>query len=193
MHDHILPQTQQRLPGERTPSRDTPANDEQRLIHPDHVSTKRTKHPTRHSLQAFRPKADMSSVFHPRHHGLPRTRRPLHRHARGLRQSTEREEFVSRAPRGKPALTRKEDSMRRRTAVSQIASRRYGVGPGCCGPAPTGRASIYRVLSSAAERDDERTSFRTRSCAASRRAMLEPTAPPRATGIGQHRSHPSQQ
>jgi hypothetical protein len=130
MHDHILPQTQQRLPGERTPSRGTPANDEQRLIHPDHVSTKRTKHATRHSLQIFRPKADMSSVFHPRHHGLLRRRRPLHRHARGLRHSTEREA--------------------------------YGVGPGCCGPAPTGRASIYRVISSAAERDDERTSFAER-------------------------------
>jgi hypothetical protein len=49
MDDHILARTQQRLPGERTPSRGTPANHEQRLIHPNDFPTKRTKHATRHS------------------------------------------------------------------------------------------------------------------------------------------------
>ena len=83
MHDHILPRTQERLPGERTASRGTPANHEQRLIHPDHVATKRTQHATRHSLQVFGPKPDMSSVFHPRHRGLLRI-------ARGPREALER-------------------------------------------------------------------------------------------------------
>ena len=119
MDDHILARTQQRLPGKRTPSRGALANDEQRLIDPNDVPTKRTKHATRHSPGLSGPTAEMSSVFHPRHRALPRRRRPLHKQARGLTHSTEREEFVRRAPRGKPVLTRKQDSMRRRTAVSQ--------------------------------------------------------------------------
>jgi hypothetical protein len=79
MHDHILTRTQQRLLGERTAARGTPSNDEQSLIHSDHVATKRTKNAARHPLQVFGPKADMSSVFHPRHRGLLRRGRPLHK------------------------------------------------------------------------------------------------------------------
>ena len=48
MHDHVITRTQERLPHERTPSRGTTANNEQRLVHPDYVTAKGTKHSTRH-------------------------------------------------------------------------------------------------------------------------------------------------
>jgi hypothetical protein len=102
MDDHILARTQQRLPGERTPSCGTPANHEQRLIDPNDVPTKRTKHATRHPPGLSGPTAEMSSVFHPRHRALSRRRRPLHKQARGLTHSTEREEFARRARQGSP-------------------------------------------------------------------------------------------
>ncbi len=48
MHDHVITGSEERLPHERTPSRGATANDEQRLVRPDYVAAKRTKHPTRH-------------------------------------------------------------------------------------------------------------------------------------------------
>lgn len=74
MHDHVLARTQQRLPQKRTPSRDTSADNEQRLIRADYVTTKGTDHSTGHPSDYRGWEAEMSSVFGPLPRAFSRTR-----------------------------------------------------------------------------------------------------------------------